>query len=130
MSLLDAATNDLAQLINRLDLQATPDMSPLSGRSPSLLASSQAGSPTKRMILESPIKRLRASAASVTSLRPYSKTISTAVVSSIGQHVAPWAMLNAGISPVKSPPRDSHAPASTFKFTHKRTMSPAPAAEP
>ncbi|KAG1847994.1 hypothetical protein C8R48DRAFT_779063 [Suillus tomentosus] len=130
MSLLDAATNDLAQLINRLDLQATPDMSPLSGRSPSLLASSQAGSPTKRMTLESPVKRLRASAASVTSLRPYAKTISTAVVPSIGQHIAPWATLNAGISPAKSPQRDSHAPASTFRFTHKRTMSPAPAAEP
>jgi serine/arginine repetitive matrix protein 2 len=54
MSLLDAATNDLAQLINRLDLQATPDMSPMSGRSPSLFTSSQAGSPTKRMTLESP----------------------------------------------------------------------------
>ncbi|KAG2365179.1 hypothetical protein BDR07DRAFT_1470529 [Suillus spraguei] len=127
MSLLDAATNDLAQLINRLDLQATPDMSPMSGRSPSL---SQAGSPTKRMTLESPIKRLRASAASVSSLRPYAKTISTPVVPSIGQHIAPWATLNAGISPAKSPPRDSHASVPTFKFTHKRTTSPAPAAEP
>lgn len=130
MSLLDAATNDLAQLINRLDLQATPDMTPMSGRSPSLFNSSQAGSPTKRMTLESPVKRLRASAASVTSLRPYAKTISTAVVPSIGQHIAPWATLNAGISPAKSPPKDSHAPAPTFRFTHKRTMSPAPAAEP
>ncbi|KAG1727136.1 hypothetical protein EDB19DRAFT_1914356 [Suillus lakei] len=127
MSLLDAATNDLAQLINRLDLQATPDMSPMSGCSPSLFASSQPGSPTKRMTLESPIKRLRANAASVTSLRPYAKTISTAVVPSIGQHIAPWATLNAGISPAKS---DAHAPAPTFRFTHKRTMSPAPAAEP
>ncbi|KAG1849200.1 hypothetical protein F4604DRAFT_1811164 [Suillus subluteus] len=130
MSLLDAATNDLAQLINRLDLQATPDMSPMSGRSPSLLASSQAGSPTKRITLESPVKRLRANAASVTSLRPYAKTISTAVVPSIGQHIAPWATLNAGISPAKSPPRDSHEATPTFRFTHKRTMSPAPAAEP
>ncbi|KAG2338846.1 hypothetical protein BDR05DRAFT_951659 [Suillus weaverae] len=127
MSLLDAATNDLAQLINRLDLQATPDMTPMNGRSPSLLASSQAGSP---MTLESPVKRLRPSAASITSLRPYAKTISTAVVPSIGQHIAPWATLNAGISPAKSPPRDSHAPAPTFRFTHKRTTSPAPAAEP
>ncbi|KAG2030786.1 hypothetical protein BDR03DRAFT_161432 [Suillus americanus] len=130
MSLLDAATNDLAQLINRLDLQATPDMSPMSGRSPSLLASSQAGSPTKRMTLESPVKRLRANAASVTSLRPYAKTISSAVVPSIGQHIAPWATLNAGISPAKSPLRDSHKPTPTFRFTHKRTLSPAPAAEP
>jgi hypothetical protein len=130
MSLLDAATNDLAQLINRLDLQATPDMSPMSGRSPSLFASSQAGSPTKSVTSESPVKRLRASAASVTSLRPYAKTISTAVVPSIGQHIAPWATLNAGISPAKSPPKDSHeSAASTFRFTHKRTMSPAPAAE-
>ncbi|KAG2134191.1 uncharacterized protein EDB93DRAFT_1173064 [Suillus bovinus] len=130
LSLLDAATNDLAQLINRLDLQATPDMSPMSGHSPSLLASPQAGSPTKRMTLESPVKCLRASAPSITSLRPYAKTISTAAVPSIGQHIAPWATLNAGISPAKSPPKDSHAPASTFRFTHKRTMSPAPAAEP
>ncbi|KAG1854418.1 hypothetical protein DFJ58DRAFT_787853 [Suillus subalutaceus] len=109
MSLLDAATNDLAQLINRLDLQATPDMSPMSGRSPSLLASSQAGSPTKCITLESPVKCLRANAAS---------------------HIAPWATLNAGISPAKSPSRDSHEATPTFRFTHKRTMSPAPAAEP
>ncbi|KAG0697268.1 hypothetical protein DFH29DRAFT_160061 [Suillus ampliporus] len=132
MSLLDAATNDLAQLINRLDLQATPDMSPMSGRSPSLFASSEAGSPTKhRMTLESPVKGLRPSAASVSSLRPYAKTMSTAAVQSIGQNIAPWATLNAGISPAKpSPPRDAKVPASTFRLTHKRTLSPAPAAEP
>ncbi|KAF8126207.1 hypothetical protein EV363DRAFT_1174692 [Boletus edulis] len=37
MSLLDAATNNLAQLINRLDLEATPgsvEMTPISQRSP------------------------------------------------------------------------------------------------
>ena len=37
MSLLDATTNDLAQLINRLDLEATPgshDISPQSQHSP------------------------------------------------------------------------------------------------
>ncbi|KAG1723926.1 uncharacterized protein EDB91DRAFT_1171738, partial [Suillus paluster] len=63
--------------------------------------------------------------------RPYAKTTSTAPVQSIGQNIAPWATLNAGISPAKpSPPRNAKAPAATFKLTHKRTLSPAPAAEP
>jgi hypothetical protein len=88
ISLLDAATNDLAQLINRLDLEATPDMMPMSVRSLSLLHPSEAGSPTKYHItLESPIKTLRADAASISSLRPYAKTVSTAPAQSIGQSI-------------------------------------------
>ncbi|OJA11619.1 hypothetical protein AZE42_05475 [Rhizopogon vesiculosus] len=131
ISLLDAATNDLAQLINRLDLEATPDMTPMSGRS---FLPSEVGSPTRhRMTLESPIKALRASAASVSSLRPYAKTVFTAPARSIGQHIAPWATLNAGISPAKPSPPPTDAtkePAPAFRLTHKRTLSPAPAEEP
>ena len=132
ISLLDAATNDLAQLINRLDLEATPDMTPMSGRSPSSFYPSDVGSPTKyRMTLESPVKTLRANAASVSSLRPYAKTVSTAQGRGIGQNIAPWATLNAGISPAKPPPpSDAREPAPAFRLTHKRTLSPAPAAEP
>jgi len=37
MSILDAATNDLAQLINRLDLQATPGTPDVSPIRPSVL---------------------------------------------------------------------------------------------
>lgn len=51
-SLLDAATNDLAQLINRLDLQALPDTSPMSGRSPSSFASPHARNPTNAWLLK------------------------------------------------------------------------------
>ena len=86
---ISAATNDLAQLINYLDLEATPDMTPMNGRSPSLMSPSEAGSPTKRhMTLASPIKTLRPSAASVSSLRLYAKIISLAPPRSIGQNIA------------------------------------------
>ncbi|KAJ8596102.1 hypothetical protein M405DRAFT_837384 [Rhizopogon salebrosus TDB-379] len=85
------------------------------------------------MTLESPIKTLRANIASVSSIRPYAKTIFAAPVQLIGQNIAPWAMLNAGISPVKPAPplkdMEEFEPAPAFRLTHKRTLSPAPAAE-
>ncbi|KAI6137090.1 hypothetical protein F5141DRAFT_1230782 [Pisolithus sp. B1] len=107
ISLLDAATNDLAQLINRLDLEATPgsrDISPRSNRSPSLL--DQPGSPTpskNRFTMDSPVRALRPNVASITSLRPYDKTSTVGQVQ-IGQNIAPWATLNASISPSKPSP--------------------------
>ncbi|KAI6017029.1 hypothetical protein EDC04DRAFT_2944706 [Pisolithus marmoratus] len=75
ISLLDAATNDLAQLINRLDLEATLgswDLSRRSNHSPSLL--DQPGSPTplkNRCTMDSPVRALHANVASITSLQPY-----------------------------------------------------------
>ncbi|KIJ60131.1 hypothetical protein HYDPIDRAFT_32553 [Hydnomerulius pinastri MD-312] len=137
ISLLDAATNDLAQLINRLDLEATPgtpDMTPMSRRSPFSLERSNNMSPSKnRLTMESPVKGLRASAASVTSLRPYAMSCSRTTGMQLGQNIAPWSTLNAGISPSKPEPstirvRSQDAP--TPRPTHKRTMSPAPAADP
>ncbi|KAH7920517.1 hypothetical protein BV22DRAFT_1133018 [Leucogyrophana mollusca] len=140
MSLLDAATNDLAQLINRLDLEATPgtpDMTPV-GRSPFSLEKLNETSPTKnRLTMESPMKGLRGSMTSVSSLRPYAQSWAKASSPStaqnlIGQNIAPWTTLNASISPSKSPvtarvPAKGGAP--TLRLTHKRTMSPAPAAD-
>ena len=78
MSILDAATTDLANLINRLDLQATPDASPM-GTSPgtlrSVYSSGTRNDDTGKFSLpESPSKRAVKSLSkesSVSSLRPY-----------------------------------------------------------
>jgi hypothetical protein len=62
LSILDAATNDLALLINTLDLQATPITPDLTPLRPSPLpieevASEHYGSPKKRaLIADSPLK--------------------------------------------------------------------------
>ena len=150
MSLLDAATDDLASLINRLDLEATPrtpDVSPLSSSQRSL---ANRGSTAT---LESPLthaKRFRtttgsplrtglnraSTTSSVASLRPYAerKSISPKfnVVPAeakkpqsgnehlVGQHISPWEDLNWNVSPIKK----VKVPSSTARLTHKRTMSP------
>ena len=64
-----AATSDLAQLIDRLDLEATPAQMPMSGRPQSFISPSEVGSRTKhRRPLQSPTKTLCASTANVSSL--------------------------------------------------------------
>ena len=147
LSILSAATNDLASLINTLDLQATPstpDMTPLK-------ASNQ---------LESPLKRtLRRQVSSLASLRPYAQSRGynaklassnpTALVECpdlenkkpapadlIGQQIAPWPVLIASVSPAKSSklvdtePSRAMSPAKPFKPGHKRTMTPAREPDP
>ena len=134
MSLLDAATNDLAQLINRLDLEATPgsrDISPRSARLP--LEHPESKSP-RRHTVESPIKSLRAKVASIASLRPYAQSSSKVGPVQIGQNIAPWSTLNASISPSKPSPATIRAKSGsdvpTIRMTHKRTPTPAPAVDP
>lgn len=150
ISLLDAATDDLASLINRLDLEATPrtpDVSPLASLQRSL---TNRGSTST---LESPLthaKRFRtatgsplraglnraSTTSSVASLRPYaqrksaSPKFSAALVEKkktqngnehlVGQHITPWEDLNWNVSPIKK----VKAPSPTVRPTHKRTMSP------
>ncbi|KAH0838886.1 hypothetical protein J3R83DRAFT_7313 [Lanmaoa asiatica] len=136
ISLLDAATNDLAQLINRLDLEATPgsvEMTPMSQRSPFLLEPFANSPPNNRLTAESPVKGLRRKNSSMTSLRPYAQSSSKSIGAQLGQNIAPWSTLNAGISPSKPSPRtikvnfqDNMA---TVR-THRRTLTPAPAADP
>lgn len=131
ISLLDAATNDLAQLINRLDLEATPGSSHVTPRSHTSLDYAQ--SPRMCAVADSPVKALRANVASISSLRPYGQSLmcKTSEVK-LGQHIAPWSTLNASISPSKSPPATIRARIKDDapRFTHKRTLSPAPAADP
>ncbi|KXN81385.1 hypothetical protein AN958_04774 [Leucoagaricus sp. SymC.cos] len=133
LSILDAATNDLAQLINNLDLEATPNTPDLTPLRPaplptdflntSRLDPTLNGSPLKKPQTlggESPLKdkspsstlKLRASTASITSLRPYAqsrgkatRTLTTPVFTpatinstgrknpserGIGQPIKPW----------------------------------------
>ncbi|TFK33165.1 hypothetical protein BDQ12DRAFT_448473 [Crucibulum laeve] len=115
LSILDAATNDLAQLINILDLEATPatpDMTPLRPSPLSFEKLAQGGgdeSPSKNtsakkrgLLSESPLKKtLRDSTASISSLRPYGQSRGLKSSSSsaslkpgimIGQQIAPWPM--------------------------------------
>lgn len=150
MSLLDAATDDLASLINRLDLEATPctpDISPFASLQRSL---ANRGSTAT---LESPLtraKRLRtatgsplrtglnraSTTSSVASLRPYAQRKSISPKSDVpkagtkkpqsgnehlvGQHITPWEDLNWNVSPIKK----VKAPSPSARPTHKRTLSP------
>ncbi|EMD32355.1 hypothetical protein CERSUDRAFT_108803 [Gelatoporia subvermispora B] len=139
LSILDAATNDLASLINRLDLEATPASSANSSPiKPTPLQGSGQESPLKRRAgtLTSPLKmELRDSTASISSLRPYAKAQSTTTetlrkpsdaVRIVGQQIAPWSELNWHVSPKKEATKTTVA----FRPTHKRTLTPAPDIEP
>lgn len=136
MSLLDAATNDLAQLINRLDLEATPgsvEMTPMSHRSPFLLEPCANPPSNHRSTAESPVKGLRRTNSSMTSLRPYVHSGSKSIGVQLGQNIAPWSTLNAGISPSKPSPgtiRVNFQDNMATVRTHRRTVAPAPAADP
>ena len=144
--ILDAATNNLALLINTLDLQATPmtpDMTPLR---PSPLpveevAAEYDGNPKKKaLVADSPQKKtLRSSMSSISSLRPYAQSRSAvkpklskpSMSNLIGQQIAPWPK---GLPPLKEYPSSSVStatpPSSTFRPTHKRTLTPAREPEP
>jgi len=159
LSILDAATNDLAQLISHLDLEATPatpDMTPLRPYGSSVKKGGSPGgyeddSPIKKKHLGvsgSPSGRPHISSmSSVSSLRPYAQSrknfVPPALPSGpppanvqIGQQITPWSVLMAELSPAKPPaktnvsPRMSKTPPSTFRLGHKRTMTPAPEPEP
>jgi len=135
VSILDAATNDLALLINTLDLQATPitpDMTPLR---PSPLPTEDDGSPKKNtLVADSPLKKtLQSSMSSISSLRPYAQSRGAVkpngskppMSTIIAQQIAPWPTLIQGLSPLKETPSASVSnatpPSSTFRPTHKRT---------
>ncbi|KAI0794946.1 hypothetical protein C8Q75DRAFT_791510 [Abortiporus biennis] len=152
LSILDAATNDLASLINRLDLEATPassNGSPLR-QSPSFFH----GSPTRAILPsdDSPLRRrpggsprlpdLRSSLSSISSLRPYmlaqEKTKPEPPVQQrpcippsrrqgmIGQNIAPWSALDWKVSPRKPTVR----PLNSNRPTHKRTLTPSAEFDP
>ena len=85
LSILDAATNDLALLINTLNLQATLAMLNITPLQPSLLPAKATGaidyngSPRKKTLLaDSPLKNtLRSSMSSISSLHPYAQSRGT-----------------------------------------------------
>ena len=140
LSILDAATNDLALLINTLDLQvtpSTPNITPLRpSPSPAEELAEYDGSPKKSaLVADSPLKKTLRS--SMTSLRPYaqSRTVKPNAMSTIiAQQIAPWPTLVQGLSPLKEYPSSSVSnatpPSSMFRPTHKRTLTPAPEPEP
>jgi hypothetical protein len=76
ISILNAATSDLQNLINRLDLQATPDASGYTpgSRFGSCEPTGTYGTPAKREdVTKTPSKKSPRESASITSLRPYNK---------------------------------------------------------
>ncbi|KAM6497668.1 hypothetical protein JOM56_005616 [Amanita muscaria] len=123
LSILDAATNDLAQLIMTLNLEATPSSTP---NATPLGRLSNDENLTDRLpnMPESPLsKTLRKSMASIQSLRPYAQSLrksgSQLLLGSpkntlrkkpsksgpetlIGQQIAPWSKLVEGLSPKRS----------------------------
>ncbi|KAJ6577467.1 hypothetical protein B0H19DRAFT_561509 [Mycena capillaripes] len=121
LTLLDAATNDLAQLITHLDLEATPG-TPSPGRGPIVPRKEWEESPTSKS------KTLRPSMGSVSSLRPYAaREGSTAPKVMLGQQIAPWPTHR------DSPPAPTSATTvtdATFKRMHRRTMTPTPEPDP
>ncbi|KAK0448447.1 uncharacterized protein EV420DRAFT_843673 [Desarmillaria tabescens] len=143
LSVLDAVTNDLANLINTLDLEATPggtpDPSPIARRN----TREPEASPTKMRA-----KKLRLENPSVTSLRPYAQATVRASPSQdilsgknpekgfvkkraselgLGKQIAPLPVFDS-LPPVKLP--SSPPPPTAFVRTHKRTLTPGPLPDP
>jgi hypothetical protein len=142
-SILDAATNDLAQLINHLDLEATPGTPDVSPLRPSLQVST-----SKKNDPGSPL-RGGESMASMSSLRPYGQPQTQRLqlaaqpkhgLELIAQQIAPWTTLNRSISPANDPPKFNmltkssmsmpRGQAHKLRMTHKGTLTPSPVANP
>lgn len=141
ISVLDAATNDLAQLITTLDLEATPssnyDVSPWRTEAQAFAAASQE-SPLRRTLTRpraSPSTgSLRPANPSIQSLRPYAQSRgyqnankTNAIAQQIGQQIAPWSALN-NLSPVKE--KSPVARRLCQKQASSATPSPAGEASP
>ncbi|KAF9065359.1 hypothetical protein BDP27DRAFT_1424922 [Rhodocollybia butyracea] len=132
ISILSAATNDLAQLINHLDLEATPGATPTPESSP---WKRPAGFQFPDACQDSPTKKtLRSATTSISSLRPYAQS---RVSSSMGnpvpanaqlleQQIAPWPVLNSFFVRNELPAKsDPPAEIPKNRLTHKRTLSPS-----
>ena len=128
LSALDAATNELASLISRLDLEATPSTPRgtlrLSPSFTTLLAESPhlKGSPKKSSFPRA--LATRPSTASLTSLRPYPQSRTQEAVPDTqryGQQIAPWP-----VSPSKPLQTSSNNSASLASFTTAGNSIPAP----
>ncbi|KAJ7042702.1 hypothetical protein C8F04DRAFT_1176309 [Mycena alexandri] len=122
LTLLDAATNDLAQLITHLNLDATPG-TPSPARGTFVPRKEWQDSPTGKS------KTLRPTAGSVSSLRPYAaRAGSSGPAAMLGQQIAPWPTTLREASPTgvkAASPSDA-----TFKRMHRRTMTPTPEPDP
>ncbi|KAK0199510.1 hypothetical protein DFS33DRAFT_1388474 [Desarmillaria ectypa] len=142
LSVLDAVTNDLAMLINTLDLEATPggtpDPSPIAKRN----TREPEASPTKMRA-----KMLRPAKPSVTSLRSYAQATvrasppdglseqkceqgyvkKRASELELGMQIAPLPVFDS-LPPAKRP--SSPPPPTAFIRTHKRTLTPGPLPDP
>ncbi|GJE99043.1 hypothetical protein PsYK624_152830 [Phanerochaete sordida] len=147
ISILDAATNDLASLINRLDLEATPASvqgSPIRQLrdSPSLASLGRVAcdSPTQPKQC-TPALAARDSFASLTSLRPYGQIARThsnpaapptrqhaldaaARRRLVGQQIAPWHELALQVAPRAH--ADAQATVRPARASHRRTATPGP----
>ncbi|KAK2467490.1 hypothetical protein APHAL10511_000345 [Amanita phalloides] len=158
LSVLGAATDDLAQLIMTLNLEATPGNTPSATplrSSPGTANTSSVDESTVRRlsaIPENPLqKTLRKGMRSISSLRPYAQSVrrtgpksslrratsSLATEVPIGQQIAPWSKLLEGLSPKKQAPGSSPlkklksvSSSGTFRKGHRRQPTPAPEPEP
>ncbi|KIK67170.1 hypothetical protein GYMLUDRAFT_69362 [Collybiopsis luxurians FD-317 M1] len=132
ISILSAATNDLAQLINNLDLEATPGATPGTPSPDSSPWRRPAGLQASNETEDSPTKKtLRGTMTSISSLRPYahSRESTAPSVSStnpedlLNQRIAPWPVLNS-FFPQTSTKAALPVDAATTRGMHKRTLSP------
>ena len=158
LSALDAATDDLAQLIKTLNLEATPGGTPTPLRS-AFDHPDVDGDATPRPS-ENPLQRtLRRGMTSIASLRPYAQSLrrtgsqllggsknsirqATSPLAGepvIGQQIAPWSKLLDGMSSNKKHVNNpsltqkaklSVSPPSSFRKDHRRETTPAPEPDP
>ncbi|KIY52945.1 hypothetical protein FISHEDRAFT_69402 [Fistulina hepatica ATCC 64428] len=153
ISMLDAATKDLAQLITTLDLQATPgstygtpadsakrrqDARNMPKWKPSVEAITMKH---EEKLPESPsplAKTLRHNTVSIASLRPYAQSRKNfsppknePQTSVVGQQIAPWRVLNKLVaSPPRSPRQEPPSSPVRRLRPKKRASIPSPAPDP
>ncbi|KAJ7301431.1 hypothetical protein DFH08DRAFT_993751 [Mycena albidolilacea] len=123
LTLLDAAANNLSQLITHLDLEGTPmTLSP--GRGPIIPRASWQESPTGKS------RTLHASDGSISSLRPYAtREASIAPQQMLGRQIAPWPTTLCDASP-PSMRTSTSSTDGIFKRLHRRMMTLTPEPEP
>ena len=127
ISILNAATSDLASLINRLDLQATPDASGFTPGSQFGSSTNRYGTPAKKDDVEkTPSKKSPRESASITSLRPYSRVRDSTATGDSTSNYGPVFSLPNPSAKMDSLPRIFQAPSPVAEEDMEPVFTRAP----
>ncbi|KAH8109421.1 hypothetical protein DFH11DRAFT_933783 [Phellopilus nigrolimitatus] len=129
IQILDAVTSDLASLINRLDLEATPNPSPRRATpGTTRIVRSRLNSVSNESPVKSAFNKRRLDDGSVGSLSPYAQHCGDAPSSIpiLGEQIAPWPTFHAQLEAVKGSKFTSkqREDAPISQHEHKRGWSP------